>query len=223
MARDMYGDMTGASAWMMTDKRDVTHLVLLFIMWVVMMAGMMLPSAIPVVLQYAQVIRGGPNSDRVPAHLYAFAGGYLLIWTAFSLAATIVQRLLAHLLVLTPMMEPSSPVFGGALLITAGIFQFTPMKRSCLEHCRSPARFITEHIRPGVSGALRLGVDHGLHCLGCCWALMLLLFVGGVMNLWCILALTIVVLLEKVALFGLQGSRILGALVIALGVWVLFR
>ncbi len=184
MARDMYGAMTGASAWMMTENWDAMHLVLLFAMWVVMMAGMMLPSAIPVVLRYAEVNRAGTNGHHVPAHPYAFAGEYLVLWTTFSLAATVLQRLLAQLQLLTPMMEPSSHIFGGALLVTAGIFQFTPMKRKCLEHCRSPARFRTSQIPPGVSGALRLGAAHGLQCLGCCWALMLLLFVGGVMNLW---------------------------------------
>jgi len=115
------------------------------------------------------------------------------------------------------MMEPRDAAFGGALLIAAGIYQFTPYKRSCLNVCRSPAEFITRHMRPGVSGGFYLGMANGLFCLGCCWALMLLLFVGGVMNLWWIAALTIFVLLEKVAPLGAQGGRLSGILLVAMG------
>ena len=223
MARDMYGPMTGAGAWMMTDTWDFAHLALLFAMWVVMMAGMMLPSAAPALLIYAAVIRRSPDGARAAAHAYAFAGGYLVVWTLFSLLATVLQRWLANALVLTPMMEARSPVFGGALLIVAGIFQLTPWKRTCLDACRSPAEFLVRHWRPGVDGGFYLGLANGLFCLGCCWALMLLLFVGGVMNLWCIVALTIFVLLEKIAPLGAQGGRLSGALFLALGSWMLAR
>ena len=223
MARDMYGTMTGASAWMMTDRWDLAHVTLLFAMWVVMMAGMMLPSAAPTLLLYAGVIRKSPDGERAPAHVYAFAGGYLLVWTAFSLIATVLQRVLANLLVLTPMMETRDRAVGGALLIVAGIYQLTPFKRTCLESCRSPAAFIAEHWRRGVAGGFRLGLAHGTYCLGCCWALMLLLFVGGVMNLWWIAGLTIIVLLEKLAPLGGQGGRLLGLLIIAMGLWHLVQ
>lgn len=223
MARDMYGDMTGSSAWMMTSNWDAPHLALLAAMWVVMMAGMMLPSAAPLLLLYAAVVRRSPDGARARAHVYAFAGGYLVIWTVFSLAATVLQRVFAHLLLLNPMMEPGNRGFAGALLILAGIYQLTPYKLTCLDLCRSPAQFITEHITPGVGGGFRLGLVHGLYCLGCCWALMLLLFVGGVMNLWCIVALTLFVLLEKVAPFGLQGGRLSGGLLAAFGVWYLLH
>jgi predicted metal-binding membrane protein len=221
MAIDMYGDMSGSSAWMMTDRWDFTHLVLLFAMWAVMMAGMMLPSAAPALLIYAAVVRQSPDGTRAAAHAYAFGGGYLLVWTVFSLAATVLQRELAQLLLLSPMMETSDRRLGGALLIVAGLFQFTPFKRACLQYCRSPAEFLTRHWRPGIAGGFRLGWLHGLYCLGCCWALMLLLFVGGVMNLWWIAGLTVFVLLEKVAPLGERGGRLSGLPLMALGLWFL--
>lgn len=223
MARDMYGDMTGSSAWMMTRSWDFTHQVLLFAMWVVMMIGMMLPSATPTLLLYAGVIRKSPESGRARAHVYFFASGYLLVWIGFSFAATVLQLLLAHWSLINRMMEAGNRVFGGVLLIAAGLYQFTPFKRACLESCRSPAEFIVRHMKPGLSGALRLGAAQGLYCLGCCWALMLLLFVGGVMNLWWIAALTLFVLLEKVAPLGAQGGRLSGVLIVALGVWTLIK
>jgi len=219
MARDMHSTMTGPSAWMMTDRWDFTRLALLFAMWVVMMAGMMLPSAAPILLLYAGVIRKSPDGDRTRAHVYAFAGGYLLVWTAFSLIATVLQRVLTDLLLLSPMMEVRSHTAGGALLIVAGLYQLTPFKRTCLESCRSPAAFISQHWERGAAGGFRLGLAHGLYCLGCCWALMLLLFVGGVMNLWWIGALTAFVLLEKLAPLGAQGGRLSGLLIIAMGLW----
>jgi predicted metal-binding membrane protein len=223
MARDMYGAMTGASAWMMAGVWDFTHLALLFAMWVVMMAGMMLPSAAPALLLYAGVVRKSPAGERATAHVYAFAGGYLLVWTFFSLVATVLQRLLAKAFILSPMMEARDPVFGGLLLLGAGIYQFTPYKRSCLNYCRSPAEFLTRHWKSGVAGGFYLGTANGLYCLGCCWALMLLLFVGGVMNLWWIAALTVFVLLEKVAPHGAQGGRLSGLLLAGMGLWSLAR
>ena len=222
MAWDMYGQMDGWSAWMMTRNCDFTHLVLLFAMWAVMMIGMMLPSAAPTLLLYAVIIRKSPDCTRARAHVYAFASGYLLVWTAFSLVATILQRLLAHWTLLSPMME-SRGWLGGVLLVVAGIYQLTPFKGSCLQSCRSPAAFIAGHWQHGISGALRLGIAHGIFCLGCCWALMLLLFVGGVMNLWVIAALTFFVLLEKVAPLGVRGGQLSGLLILALGLFYLIR
>lgn len=223
MARDMYGSMQGASAWMMTRTWDFTHWLLLFAMWVVMMAGMMLPSAAPTLLLYAGVIRKSPDAGRAHAHVYAFASGYLLVWTAFSLAATVFQRTLGHLLVLSPMMESQSRVLSAGLLMAAGLYQLTPLKSSCLNSCRSPAAFIAQHWKRGVSGGFRLGLEHGLFCLGCCWALMLLLFVGGVMNLWWITGLTILVLVEKLAPFGRRGCGIVGFLIVGIGFWTLLE
>lgn len=223
MARDMYGPMTGASAWMMTADWDFIHVTLLFAMWVVMMAGMMLPTAAPALLIYANVIRKSPEGASAPAHAYAFAGGYLFVWTVFSLFATVLQLWLGKLFLLSPMMETQNATLSGGLLIVAGIFQLTPWKRTCLNACRSPAEFLVRHWRKGLAGGFYLGTANGLYCLGCCWALMMLLFVGGVMNLWCIAALTIFVLLEKIAPFGAQGGRLSGALLVALGGWVVAR
>ena len=220
MARDMYGAMDGPSAWMMTSEWDRTHTLLLFAMWAVMMAGMMLPSAAPMILLYAGVLRRKqPMRSHIP-HVYALGAGYLLIWTGFSAAATIVQRWMSELLVLTPMMEPATPVLTAALVAVAGLYQLTPLKTRCLQSCRSPLSFIMRAYRPGGAGAFTMGVRHGLYCLGCCWALMLLLFAGGVMNLTVIAALTIVVLVEKVAPFGGVTSRVLGAGLLLLAGWI---
>lgn len=223
MGRDMYGSMTGAAAWMMTDTWDFTHLALLFAMWAVMMAGMMLPSAAPTLLLYAAVVRKSEEAEHTAARVHAFAGGYLLVWTVFSLLATILQRLLARWLLLSPMMESSNRLFGGILLFAAGVYQLTPFKRTCLNYCRSPAELVVRFWRTGAAGAWRMGICSGLYCLGCCWALMLLLFVGGVMNLWWIAAITVFVLLEKVAPLGAQGGRLSGGLLMALGLWTLGR
>jgi predicted metal-binding membrane protein len=219
MARDMYGTMQGAAAWMMTNSWDFLHLTLLFAMWVVMMAGMMLPSAAPAVMLYAGVIRKSSEAGTVASHVYAFAAGYLSVWTAFSLLATLLQWVLARELWLSPMMAAEDRISGGALLVVAGIYQFTPWKRACLDSCRSPAEFLTRYWKTGVTGGFYLGAANGLFCLGCCWALMLLLFVGGVMNLWWIAALTVFVLVEKVAPFGERGGRYSGLFVAAFGVW----
>jgi len=223
MARDMYGTMTGWSAWMMTPVWDLPHSILLFAMWVVMMAGMMLPTAAPALLIYTGVIRKSVKGANAPAHAYAFAGGYLVIWTAFSLIATLLQLWLASLLLINPMMESGNSLFGGGLLMVAGIFQLTPWKRTCLNACRSPAEFIVNNWRPGVRGGFRIGLMNGLYCLGCCWALMMLLFVGGVMNLWCIFALTLFVLLEKIAPLGVQGGKLSGVLLVGFGIWMAIR
>ena len=219
MARDMYGEMRGSAVWMMPPAWDAWHDLLLFAMWLVMMAGMMLPSAAPTFLLYAQVLRRSPDAQPLMPRVYAFAAGYLAIWTAFSLLATVLQRLLAELLLLSPMMDIRSPVLGGALLITAGLYQLTPFKRSCLQSCRSPAAFIAGHWRRGRAGAFRMGLEHGLMCLGCCWLLMLLLFVGGVMNLVWIAAITVFVLLEKLLPAGQFTSRLSGVLLVAGGIW----
>jgi len=220
MARDMYGPMTGPSAWMMAATWDTRFVLLLWAMWAVMMAGMMLPSASPMLLLYAATLRRGSNAARAPLGVSAMAAGYLLVWFLFSAAATALQRLLSGLFLITPMMEMANPWAGGILLIVAGVYQLTPIKATCLGACRSPLSFIMQRWRSGALGALRMGVDHGVYCLGCCWALMLLLFVGGVMNLWVIAALTVFVLVEKMAPFGAQTGRLAGLALIGLGVWV---
>ena len=220
MARDMYGGMDGPSAWMMTRAWDATHTLLLLAMWIVMMAGMMLPSAAPMLLLYAGVLRRQEDSRPAIPRVYALGAGYLLVWTLFSVAATALQRVLSRILVITPMMETATPWAAAALLALAGLYQLTPLKSMCLQSCRSPLSFITHRWKSGASGAFRMGVEHGLYCLGCCWALMLLLFAGGVMNLYVIAGLTMLVLIEKVMPFGGLTSRAVGVGLIALAVWV---
>jgi len=223
MGRDMYGPMTGASAWMMPPSWDAPHLALLFAMWTVMMAGMMLPSAAPTLLLYARVARSGDDRARTARGIYAFGAGYLVTWTLFSAAAVLLQRALTALLVLSPMMELRTRTGGAVVLFVAGVYQLTPLKRACLDACRSPAAFLVGHWRAGARGAPRMGMRHGWSCLGCCWALMLLLFAGGVMNLYTIAAITGFVLLEKLAPFGAPGGRLSGGFLIGAALWIGWR
>src|SRR3954464_2281699 len=142
MARDMYGAMTGPSAWMMTDRWDLPHLLLLGTMWIVMMAGMMLPSATPTLLVYAAASRRRAGTRDGRSHVYLMATGYLLVWTAFSACAVLLQRALSALLLLSPMMTVTSPPLSATLLIGAGTYQFTPLKRRCLASCSAPMVFL---------------------------------------------------------------------------------
>ena len=221
LALDMYGTMQGASRWMMTPVWDGRHLLLLWAMWAVMMAGMMMPAATPILLLYGGAARSRDDGQPAALRIYALVAGYLLIWTAFSVAITLAQRALARAFLLTPMMEPATPVLAAAILFVAGVYQMLPFKRACLQTCRSPISFLTQHWRPGIAGAFRMGVAHGLYCLGCCWALMLLLFAGGVMNLQVILALTVWVVIEKTTRYGEQGARIAGVVLIGVAGWML--
>jgi predicted metal-binding membrane protein len=222
MARDMYGPMTGASRWMMTPTWDGSHLFLLWMMWAVMMTGMMLPSAAPMLLLFGAARRrqGGASGAR---QVYALAAGYLAVWALFSAAATAIQRVLAGMLVVSPMMELTSSRAGAALLVVAGVYQLSPLKRACLVACQAPMAFLMRRWRSGTGGAFRMGVEHGAYCVGCCWALMLLLFVGGVMNLAVIAALTVFVAFEKLTPLGESGARVSGILLVALGGWMLLR
>ena len=220
MARDMYGPMTGASAWMMTLDWDLRHLLLLWAMWAVMMTGMMLPSASPLVLLYGAGARRSAG-ETAARQIYALAAGYLLVWAVFSLGATALQRALAALLLVSPMMEVTSSRMSAALLLIAGVYQLTPLKHACLRTCQSPLGFLMSRWRNGSSGAFRMGLEHGAYCVGCCWALMLLLFAGGVMKLWVIAALTAFVAFEKLAPLGPHGARVSGVLLMAAGVWTL--
>jgi predicted metal-binding membrane protein len=191
--------------------------VLMLLMWVVMMIGMMLPSATPMTLIYAQVARKARREGTILAPTGVFVAGYLLAWSFFSLFATLAQWGLDRAALLSPMMVSRSPQLGAALLIGAGVYQLTPLKNACLRHCRDPARFFARSWRPGTLGALRLGWVHGVFCLGCCWVLMGLLFVGGVMNLLWIAAITLFVLLETVVPLGVAGGRAAGIALIGLG------
>jgi predicted metal-binding membrane protein len=223
MARDMYGPMTGSAAWMMAATWDAPYLFLLWAMWAAMMAGMMLPSAAPMILLYARAARRPPGSRHAAGRIYGLVGGYVMVWGLFSLGATMLQWTLATSRLLTPMMEPSSRRAAGGLLLIAGVYQFTPLKQACLRSCRTPIAFLASRWHMGITGAMRMGAEHGAYCLGCCWALMLLLFAGGVMNLAVVLALTVWVAIEKLAPFGEQSARISGALLVMAAVWMFVR
>jgi predicted metal-binding membrane protein len=196
----------------------------IFAMWAVMMIGMMTPSAAPIILIYARVGRQASETQPFSSTTW-FAGGYLLAWIAFSLAATSAQWALERASLLTPMMASANRIVAAILLIIAGLYQWTPLKDVCLSHCQAPLGFILS--RGGFQGAatssLTLGFRHGVYCLGCCWALMVLLFALGVMNLFWITALAILVLLEKVMPLGRVIARFAGIAFFAGGVWMLFQ
>lgn len=198
-----------------------TDALLAFAMWAVMMAGMMTPSAAPVVMLFAGM-RRGVSAHPVPAVVVAFVSGYLLVWALFSAGAALAQWGLHEAALLSPMMTASSTWLRAAILIAAGIYQLTPFKGTCLTHCRSPLGFLMSHWRDGAAGALRMGVSHGAYCLGCCWALMCVLFVVGVMNLLWVAALAGFVLLEKIGPAGLWVARVAGVAMIATGTYLLF-
>ena len=194
---------------------------LMFIMWSVMMFAMMTPSAAPMVLTYTKINRQRQTPLQPVPGTAIFFLGYLLIWTAFSAAATLAQGILHSATLLSPMMETTSPVLGGMILIAAGVFQFTPLKYACLSHCRTPLGYFMTEWREGTKGALVMGLRHGAFCVGCCWLIMALLFVAGVMNLFWIAAIAAYVLLEKVLPGGHKVSWGIGVLMIGWGVWVI--
>jgi len=169
----------------------------IFTMWAVMMVGMMTPSVAPLLLLYAGIGRKAQADGRPIASTGWFFAGYLTVWIVFSIAATVAQWLLGRLALLDPSMATDSTILGGLVLIAAGLYQWTPIKGVCLRQCQGPIGFLMSHggFRSAPVGAIRLGVDHGLYCLGCCWALMALLFVGGVMNILWIACIAILVLL----------------------------
>src|SRR3974390_2684912 len=197
--------------------------IFVFAMWTAMMIGMMTPSASPMILIYARVARQAAQQGRPFAAVGWFTAGYLLAWAGFSMVATVGQWALTRAALLTPMMQSTSAIFGGAVLIAAGIYQWTPLKDICLKHCQAPLIFIQRHggFRPDNAGSLGLGFRHGLYCVGCCWALMALLFVGGVMNVLWIAVLTILVLAEKIAPVGRVLSRSVGVALTVTGAWLI--
>lgn len=193
----------------------------LFLMWSVMMVAMMLPSAAPMLLTFAGVARNRRQADRPYVPVSIFAAGYLVIWCVFSLLAAAGQWLLHRAALLSPMMTSSSVYLAAGLLITAGLFQFTPWKNRCLVHCRAPLEFIMTRWREGRAGAFGMGIEHGAFCAGCCWALMALLFVLGVMNILWIAVLTIIVALEKMLPRAKWFSALSGAILVCWGLWLI--
>jgi predicted metal-binding membrane protein len=196
------------------------ELAALFAMWTVMMVGMMLPSATPLILLILGVYRR--RDDRhTQLNSVLFVGGYLLAWTVFSLAAASGQILLHRAALLSAAMVARSGFLAAGILFVAGLYQLLPVKNACLTHCRSPLSFLGHHWREGPGGAIHMGFFHGLFCVGCCWALMALLFVAGVMNLLWVAAIAAFVLVEKVTRQGLLLGRVAGVLLILWGAFVL--
>jgi len=204
---------------------NIAEATFAFIMWAVMMVGMMTPAAAPTILIYARVHRQASLDDSPLAATGYFAGGYFLAWIGFSLGATLGQWLLERSTLLDVTMRVTDHVFGGVVLIAAGLFQLSPVKDACLRQCQSPLLYIQRHggFNQGRAGSLKLGFDLGLYCVGCCWALMALLFVSGIMNILWIAGIAVFVLAEKLMpKLGIL-SRLAGAVLIAAGIALIIR
>jgi predicted metal-binding membrane protein len=216
---DMGGEqMAMLPAW------SPTYALSISVMWWVMMVAMMLPTAAPTMLLVTSLAWDRlANRNLVPPTALLFASGYLLVWCGFSLAATLLQWSLDAAGLLSERMALANSILASTVLIAAGAYQWTPLKDACLRHCRSPTEFLSRHLRPGLLGAVVTGVRHGLFCLGCCWILMALLFVGGLMSLTWVGAIALFVLVEKTMPWGDWISRFSGVLLIVWGATNLIR
>jgi predicted metal-binding membrane protein len=212
LEKNMIGMDAGMRPWLPSD------FFMMFLMWAIMMVAMMLPTALRAILIYARIAARGRQDESPITSVYLFGGGYIAIWTLFSVGATLMQWGLQSAALLSPMMVSSSVGLGAALLIAAGIYQFTPLKDACLKHCQSPIMYLAANYKKGNAQAFKLGLKHGGYCLGCCWVLMGLLFLGGVMNLLWILAITLFVLAEKLLPPTLHGTWLSGVTMILIGV-----
>ncbi len=199
----------------MTPDWSAANAFAVWFMWAVMMAAMMLPSALPMILTFVDLSARGGDKARGRS----FVAAYLAVWFVFSAGATALQWALQRMGWVDPMIVSTSAMLTGALLLIAGVYQFSPLKRTCLSRCRTPIGFLLGEWRPGTAGAFGMGVNHGVFCVGCCWALMALLFVGGVMNLAWVAALSIAVALEKMVPRGERIATVLGVALIAAGVY----
>lgn len=203
----------------------LSYWLVAFFMWAAMMVAMMLPSASPMVLLYARVARRAESEGRAmraSAAVTAFASGYIAVWILFSGLAVALQWGLERVGAMTVMMSSRITLLSGGLLIAAGLYQLSPLKGACLRQCRAPASFIAAHWSPGLFGAWRMGLLHGAYCVGCCAILMLLLFVGGIMNLVWIAGLTLFVALEKLAPFGAAAAKAMAVALVAAGAVLVF-
>jgi predicted metal-binding membrane protein len=192
-------------------------------MWVVMMIGMMTPSVAPTILLYAALANQGGARHRFAPPGW-FLAGYLLAWTGFATVATLLQWLLEWRALVTPMMAGTDRIIGGGMLVAAGVYQWLPVKQACLASCQAPLSFVQRHggFQPEIRGSLRLGIQHGLHCIGCCWVLMILLFAFGVMNLAWIAGLMAFVLIEKILPRPRLVSRAAGVMAVVAGLALVF-
>jgi predicted metal-binding membrane protein len=198
-----------------------SYAILMFVMWWVMMIAMMLPSAAPMILLFATVNRQRRETGHPHVATTLFVLGYLVAWTVFSIIAVVVQWEFERIRILSPMLTATTVSFGAVLLLAAGIYQVTPIKHACLLHCRSPLAFLSTHWRRGSRGALRMGLVHGIFCVGCCWGLMGLLFFGGVMNLYWVAGVALLVLVEKTVPAGLWISYGVSLALLVCGVMML--
>jgi len=222
LASDMHNmDLAREMVMPQTQAWSVTDFALTFVMWAVMMVAMMTPSAAPMILMFAGINRRRQNQQAPYVPTSVFLLGYLVVWAAFSVLAAAAQWGLHAVSLLSPMMVSTSPVLGGMLLLVAGIYQWTPLKHACLSKCRSPVGFVLNEWREGRWGAFLMGLKHGSYCTGCCWPLMALLFVAGVMNLLWVAAIAGFILLEKMAPTGQRMGQAAGALMIVGGVVLL--
>ena len=208
--------MMAAMGMVLNHPWGASELLLTFVMWSVMMVGMMALSALPVLLLFAGMQAQRANRGVVPA-LPSFGLGYLVVWLAFSACATAAQWALHERALLSSAMATTSTIFAGVTLVMAGVYQLTPLKTGCLARCQSPLGFLMSNWREGSSGAFLMGFRHGIFCLGCCWALMAVLFVVGVMNLAWVGVLTLFILVERIVPTGDRVSRVGGAILIGLG------
>ena len=220
LARDMR-NMDMEMAMPQTQAWGVADFALMFVMWAVMMVAMMTPSAAPMILTFAGANRRRRERQSPYTPTAVFLSGYLVVWASFSVLATAAQWGLHAASLLSPMMASTSSILGGVLLLAAGIYQWTPLKYACLRHCRSPLGFILNEWREGTWGAFLMGLKHGGYCVGCCWFLMVLLFVAGVMNLLWVAAIAGFVLLEKVVPAGYLVGRIAGVMLVGWGALVI--
>jgi predicted metal-binding membrane protein len=197
--------------------------ILLFLMWAVMMIAMMVPSAVPMIQAFLAMNEERQNSSRPLVPVGVFLLGYLVVWTSFSALATLAQWGLHEAALISPMMIATSPVVSGGILLAAGVFQWTPLKRACLSGCRSPLSFLMSGWRDGTAGAFSMGLRHGAYCVGCCWALMALLFVVGVMNLLWIAVIALFVMAEKILPRGELLGHIGGVALVTAGIAVMTK
>ena len=208
----------GSNNMNMNNRWSISMAISMFLMWWLMMIAMMTPSAAPTLLLFHNLKKIGSEGKKALSYTYLFLFGYLIIWAIFSLIACIIHKFFdTSSITDAAMMQLKSVQFSGILLITAGVYQFTPLKNACLEKCRTPIDFLSSNNRKGAKGSFIMGAHHGLFCLGCCWALMALLFVGGVMNLFWITGLALYVLIEKIIIKAGWLDKIMGLILIFFG------
>lgn len=214
---------TGGAMAMQPQPWSAATSILMLAMWWIMMVGMMVPSAAPMILLYARIQRKKLPDENPALRSGLFTLGYFLTWLGFSIAATLLQWGLGEAALLSPAMAATSPYVGGAIFAAAGAYQLTPLKQACLTHCRSPMHFLTTKWENGHLGAIKMGAGHGIFCVGCCWFLMALLFAVGVMNLIWVAAIAIFVLLEKLLPWGAWTARASGLAMLGFALVLLFQ